>query len=198
MVDYLEQSLERTEALLEEVRRLERGLSALTAAPGGEAPPSGGEEDSEQKEAGREDGAETGRAVADPVLEGIPSPLPSYAGERSDAASEEEGENQAGGLKKSETPALLRQMKRLERAEAVPAGEAFRRWRAGAETSGGYPVSLPGSRAASLPGAAVGAGSGQNAVLSGAPSADEVRWVERADRVFRRDSRRYDGGFYLY
>ena len=25
-----------------------------------------------------------------------------------------------------------------------------------------------------------------------------LRWAERADRVFRRDSRRYDGGFYLY
>ena len=27
---------------------------------------------------------------------------------------------------------------------------------------------------------------------------DELRWAEWADRVFRRDSRRYDGGFYLY
>ena len=26
----------------------------------------------------------------------------------------------------------------------------------------------------------------------------ELDWAERADRVFRRDSRRYDGGFYLY
>ena len=24
------------------------------------------------------------------------------------------------------------------------------------------------------------------------------RWAEWADRAFRRDSRRYDGGFYLY
>ena len=32
-----------------------------------------------------------------------------------------------------------------------------------------------------------------------APSASgEMRWAERADRAFRRDSRRYDGGFYLY
>lgn len=26
----------------------------------------------------------------------------------------------------------------------------------------------------------------------------EMRWAEQADRAFRRDSRRYDGGFYLY
>ena len=32
-----------------------------------------------------------------------------------------------------------------------------------------------------------------------APSASgEMRWAEQADRAFRRDSRRYDGGFYLY
>ena len=33
----------------------------------------------------------------------------------------------------------------------------------------------------------------------GGPGAwEETRWAEQADRVFRRDSRRYDGGFYLY
>ncbi len=31
------------------------------------------------------------------------------------------------------------------------------------------------------------------------PSAQgDMRWAEQADRAFRRDSRRYDGGFYLY
>lgn len=29
-------------------------------------------------------------------------------------------------------------------------------------------------------------------------AADELSWAEQADRIFRRDSRRYDGGFYLY
>lgn len=33
----------------------------------------------------------------------------------------------------------------------------------------------------------------------GLPTASgEMRWAEQADRAFRRDSRRYDGGFYLY
>lgn len=30
------------------------------------------------------------------------------------------------------------------------------------------------------------------------PAQGEMRWAEQADRAFRRDSRRYDGGFYLY
>lgn len=35
--------------------------------------------------------------------------------------------------------------------------------------------------------------------ISSVPSAsEEMRWAEQADRAFRRDSRRYDGGFYLY
>ena len=29
-------------------------------------------------------------------------------------------------------------------------------------------------------------------------AAGEAEWAEQADRAFRRDSRRYDGGFYLY
>ena len=29
-------------------------------------------------------------------------------------------------------------------------------------------------------------------------SSGELTWAEQADRAFRRDSRRYDGGFYLY
>lgn len=34
--------------------------------------------------------------------------------------------------------------------------------------------------------------------LPAAPGLGELEWAERADRAFRRDSRRYDGGFYLY
>lgn len=33
---------------------------------------------------------------------------------------------------------------------------------------------------------------------SGAREPVGMEWAERADRAFRRDSRRYDGGFYLY
>lgn len=97
---------------------------------------------------------------------------------------------------RTESPALLRQVERLERAAAVSAGDTVFRRQTGAEA--GYPVSLPGLGTSSPPGAAAGAGPAQRAFLSGALAADETRWAERADRVFRRDSRRYDGGFYLY
>ena len=43
------------------------------------------------------------------------------------------------------------------------------------------------------------AGAGGLPYGRGGPGAwEETRWAEQADRVFRRDSRRYDGGFYLY
>lgn len=226
---------------------MERGLSGLKAEQEEEAlePPSGAKE--KKTEAGRADGAETEQAGTGPLLEDVPSPLPSYEEEFLDTASEkagelksperiltplEERENQRGGLERpgapeapgrvltplevpegradgeetgapeklvrSRTPVLLRQMEQLERAAAISAGDVSLRRRAGAETSGNYPVSLPGTGAAVLPGAAIEAGMGQNAALAGALSADDARWAERADRVFRRDSRRYDGGFYLY
>lgn len=59
-------------------------------------------------------------------------------------------------------------------APAIPAAE----WIAGGETPARIPAEEPGS---SVP-----------------PSSEEMRWAEQADRAFRRDSRRYDGGFYLY
>lgn len=205
MVDYLEESLERAEALLEEVRRLEGGLSALKAERKGEATPSGAEEEGGQAEAGREGGAGTEQAGAGSLLEGVSDPLPGRSGAVGELklpgrilTPPEERESQAGGLERPGTPALLRQMKQLERAAAVSAGDMSPNRRAGTESPGSYPVSLPGPRAAALPGVTAGAGLGQSAALSGALSADEARWAERADRVFRRDSRRYDGGFYLY
>ncbi len=39
---------------------------------------------------------------------------------------------------------------------------------------------------------------GGGPVPSGSPASGEMIWAEQADRAFRRDSRRYDGGFYLY
>ena len=64
-----------------------------------------------------------------------------------------------------------------------------------------WPLSLPGPAdragfpdAAGAPAAEPGTGPGGTALRYGG----ELDWAERADRVFRRDSRRYDGGFYLY
>lgn len=64
-----------------------------------------------------------------------------------------------------------------------------------------YPLALTGPVTAAFPGlnAAVPVGWTSSGGLGEGPaSGGEVDWVERADQVFRRDSRRYDGGFYLY
>ena len=58
-------------------------------------------------------------------------------------------------------------------APAIPAAE----WIPGGET----PARIPEETISSVP-----------------PASEEMRWAEQADRAFRRDSRRYDGGFYLY
>lgn len=52
-------------------------------------------------------------------------------------------------------------------------------------------------RMAGLEGADRAAESVPAAVLPAA-SGEGIEWAEQADRAFRRDSRRYDGGFYLY
>ena len=59
-------------------------------------------------------------------------------------------------------------------APVIPAAE----WIAGGET----PARIPAEELRS----------------SAPPASEEMRWAEQADRAFRRDSRRYDGGFYLY
>lgn len=56
--------------------------------------------------------------------------------------------------------------------------------------------SLSFPSAAFRSGEAGGPGSGVESASFSA--GDGLRWAEQADRVFRRDSRRYDGGFYLY
>lgn len=107
--------------------------------------------------------------------------------------------------------ALLEQLERLERAVVPPAAEGMGRasargrntWEQGAgnRLSGPLsPLSPPdgGTELAGLPEAAGGtalrSGPGARAQLPGG-AAD---WAEQVDLAFRRDSRRYDGGFYLY
>ena len=106
----------------------------------------------------------------------------------------------AGETGEKEGAVLAAQLEQLDRAASIPAG--------GGEISGygmekqeEHPASLPGlqSRAA-YPRAAGGAGERWTALPSGGRTASggEPGWAEQADRAFRRDSRRYDGGFYLY
>ena len=103
----------------------------------------------------------------------------------------------------------FKEITRLERAAS--AWNALRRSRRGSGEAGterggvrgGYPWALSGpGRDGLLSGGAGGESRdwGWNGVPARgtAPAVDEARWAEWADRAFRRDSRRYDGGFYLY
>ena len=109
------------------------------------------------------------------------------------------------GQEREETFPLLEQLRRLESVQVLPqaaqsragtrAVSAGRRnawngleWGEGLTGVAGEMPSLPQGRenpAFRLPG-------------GGASPGGEAGWAEQADRVFRRDSRRYDGGFYLY
>ena len=107
--------------------------------------------------------------------------------------------------------ALEEQLSRLDRAARLVDGPL----RMGGRPGGGIhsasrrPVGradLGGASGRGLPGEGLESDWGKAAVgegglpygRSGPGAWEETRWAEQADRVFRRDSRRYDGGFYLY
>lgn len=106
--------------------------------------------------------------------------------------------------------ALLEQLERLERAAALPEAEARRSaargrsvWEQGAGNRLNGPLSplsapdgvtAPAGLPEAAEGVALRSGPGARAQFPGG-AAD---WAEQVDLAFRRDSRRYDGGFYLY
>ena len=91
----------------------------------------------------------------------------------------------------------LEQLGRLERAASAPA-----LLQAGAvRTAGPGFDPLPAVRTGGGLGPTGSAGEawrGGGGLEGYAAPEEELRWAERADRAFRRDSRRYDGGFYLF
>lgn len=97
---------------------------------------------------------------------------------------------------------LAAQLEQMDRAAAVPAAGG----QSGGEAAGrrgGYPVSPGGFRPGTVYPQAAGTPEDAqtpfegNAAIRPAPGSDPG-WAEQTDRAFRRDSRRYDGGFYLY
>lgn len=212
MRDYLEELPDGAGALLEELRKAERGLSGAAGAAGGAGPLSEGEADGRpddpavdtvsdleyalekrrapEKGIGREGRREretrTGQSsvITDRERDEADSPQAlsrSYEGT---------GENREG----REAVPLAARLEQLDRAVSSP---AWTDGRSRAEASGGRADPL---RRAALPG--LDAGEPERARRSGpgglsAPG-EGTDWVEQADQAFRRDSRRYDGGFYLY
>ena len=205
MTDYLEEQEEQAEALEENLARLEGALAAL-----GLGAPEKASEAAEESAApaflpGSQTAAETETALS----------------QARDWEKEEEGENQLSSPKGEESPPLLEQAGALEAALAgldilrAGTGEesAFAGlWRGAVvgreetwtqresrqqEHWPDRPLSRNGS--ADLQGLSSDGETRPGSPRSGAAAWDrETEEARRMDRIFRRDSRRYDGGFFLY
>ena len=103
-------------------------------------------------------------------------------------------------VEEGEASPLLAQLERLDRAVSpAPAGAAPGRRAAPVPWPGSFALSKPGTAGPDVPGGAEGLpGMGRGSENASLQGAEGLRWAEQADRAFRRDSRRYDGGFYLY
>ena len=192
------------------------------------APEGGGETEDGDAPAGRSrlldevQRTDTARAAEDSG--GLP---PGAAGEAGDLSPLPAGpETRTGGSGGGETPspwrdaleaargrsALLEQLERVERAATLPQelgaelSPSLRSRELGRTGRYASPSPLPGSLPADM-----GAAGGQvlfqedtGQVLRLQPGGQEgppgggTDWAQQVDRAFRRDSRRYDGGFYLY
>ena len=111
--------------------------------------------------------------------------------------------------RETEGALLLAQLDRLERAVWRGAGTAaagHSSWLEEADANGRRMKNIGpvvGNRARGFSsmteiGRSTGAVSWPDFERPGPLPGDELRWAEQADRVFRRDSRRYDAGFHLY
>lgn len=115
------------------------------------------------------------------------------------ASSRTEG-TQAGGERGESLSPLSAQLEELDRAVSalttpIPEGRETARV--------SYPVSLPGPQNLLADPNLIGVPGDAWRGLDAAAGADfayggRQTWAEQADRMFRRDSRRYDGGFTLY
>ena len=215
MTDYLELTWPGQEdALLEQARRLERALSRLIA--GGQPEPEGPEAESRSRARERPAGAGTegvGEAEAGLLSpDGSRRQVPGPQSERMDPDAPGTGWAEGERDPEREPHPLEVQLTRLDRAVRV-ADEPLRSGLSGAGGDVHPARRSPGGKAGagSAPGRALpgegwepdwgraAAGEGGLPYGRGGPGAwEETRWAEQADRVFRRDSRRYDGGFYLY
>ena len=221
MTDYLEELLNNTSALLEQVKRLERSWAGpvLEEAGGTEGTFSsrcGGETPETGSAAGAPEGAAAVRGSRAEPGSGLAAAPGGGGGEKDGvlppaAARNSEGEGPErvrAPLEEGEkgSSPLLEQLERLERAAVSGAGDGVSARQAAWEKRdrverGGGSAGWAGGAStypngAELPGGRWELGRG----LPGPDPvpADDTLWAERADRAFRRDSRRYDGGFYLY
>ena len=198
MTDYLELLEEKSmDALLEQTRRMERVLSGLRDWTAGEevmASSAG----STQRETDEWENARVSESRGESM-------------ELLRTKGETLSPSQAlGEAQEKESFPLSDQLRQLDRAAELSAvgqrtqeGTGEGAWSRSWSGQGGSAL-LPGAAQRTIPGDAASL-SQSGSALSADPvggealaSAGALSWAEQADRVFRRDSRRYDGGFYLY
>ena len=182
MIDYLEQESGQADALEEQRRRLAAALTSAAAAgeSGGVAGPSGAEK------------------MARSDLDGGPGKMA-----ESEPLPAEEGQTA------EETLPLLEETARLdrvldsaqgERADLLAAkarGESWQAGRAGGLTWG-QPGVGNGRNAPAFWDGTIPETGRTEAFARGQDPAAEREQARNLDRIFQRDSRRYDGGFFLY
>ena len=185
MTDYLEKLLQGSGEVLEEARRrLEELLSPL---PSTALTQNQEERNAAPPQSGRRSGSAPAFQAGEMLA--LELPLPGNEG-ASPTAAERTVAEEAPGLP------LLGEVQALETRRAgvgagLPGGTRDRRaWAdlsglGSRNVSGSGPLSMPAGLGGQLPGGGTVQSAGQS-------------WAEEVDRTFRRDSRRYDGGFFLY
>ena len=214
MTDYLEALLEHTDVLLEQVRRLERsGGRTGPASPAQPSPPLRRERDALSRQTG---GAPEPPSPGEWAAVKDRDARQNRARRARTLLAEEDARREPGEIpvsplaispEREETvPPLLNQLKRLERTGVLPLGTASpgpeggaslrreRAWSPSSPSASPSGAGYPDAAGSPAPDQRGSPGLGE----SGTPPDGALGWAEQADRVFRRDSRRYDGGFYLY
>ena len=228
MTDYLEELLENAGVLLEEMRRLERDVSGPLSQDveemGSSTPrpvqsflkePAQDQDEEEREELPLQRAAERERPGnlldamdKDEAIEKDVFDRRRLEKDRMEELPEKSGVPLEEAERREERSVLLGQMRQLERAVGAGTGNTtFTRSAAqGGPNVGGRSGSAlglagpgrgtlyPGEAEPTLESWSPGAGFDH----SGLTPEDGLRWAEQADREFRRDSRRYDGGFYLF
>ena len=228
MTDYLEELLENAGVLLEEMRRLERNVSgpfsqgveeigSSTPRPVQsllkELARDGDEEEQEELPLHRAAERERPGNLLDAMDKDEASEKDVFdrrrlEKDRMDELPEKSGVPLEEAERREERSALLEQVRQLERTVGAGMGNTtFTR----AATKGGLNGGGRSGSASGLAGAGHGTlypGGAEPTLESWSPGAGfdhsgltpegGLRWAEQADREFRRDSRRYDGGFYLF
>lgn len=209
MRNYLEELLEGSSVLLEELRRMERNLSGL----GNEE---SGAQDTPLNEIKRnvppknelvydvknhvyhtENVVDNSGSAQELQVNRRKKTVNHIETEEDELKSPRQldGESEAGEERRESFP-LAAQLERMERAvSALDGAASFRQGGTEGETK-----FLGPARRAATP---VFDGTGGENVRRKTPgsasgSGRAPDWIEQADQAFRRDSRRYDGGFYLY